>query len=153
MATRKKLKRLWVSVVLSILMAGAVGGVYRMSRVQAAVNPPTARARKGEFAVLVRCRGQLTVKRSVQLIAPINVPDLKIVWLAAPGGKVKAGEPVIRFDPSSAKQQLDEKDAVLRQAQATVEQAVAQAKITAEQDKLDLANARYQVDRARLEAS
>ena len=153
MATRKKLKRLWVSVVLSIVVAGAVGGVYRMSRVQAAVNPPTARARKGEFAVLVRCRGQLTVKRSVQLLAPINVPDLKIVWLAAPGGKVKAGEPVIRFDPSSAKQQLDEKDAMLRQAQATVEQAVAQAKITAEQDKLDLATARYQVDRARLEAS
>jgi HlyD family secretion protein len=153
MAARKRSKRLWTGVVLLIVVAGAVGGVYRMSRVQAAVNPPTARARKGEFAVLVRCRGQLTVKRSVQLIAPINVPDLKIVWLAPPGGQVKAGEPVIRFDPSSAKQQLDEKDAVLRQAQATVEQAVAQAKITAEQDKLDLANARYQVERARLEAS
>jgi multidrug efflux pump subunit AcrA (membrane-fusion protein) len=48
---------------------------------------------------------------------------------------------------------LDEKSAALRQAQATVEQAVAQARITAEQDKLDLANARYQVERAKLEAS
>jgi multidrug efflux pump subunit AcrA (membrane-fusion protein) len=153
MATRKRSKRLWTGLVLLLVVAGAVGGVYRLRRVQAAVNPPTAKARRGEFAVLVRCRGQLTVKRSVQLIAPINVPDLKIVWLAPPGSPVKAGEPVIRFDPSSAKQQLDEKEAVLRQAQATVEQAVAQAKITAEQDKLDLANARYQVERARLEAS
>jgi HlyD family secretion protein len=41
----------------------------------------------------------------------------------------------------------------LRQAQATVDQAVAQARITAEQDKLDLANAHYQVERAKLEAS
>jgi len=81
------------------------------------------------------------------------VPDLKIVWLAPAGGQVKAGEPVIRFDPSSARQQLDEKNATLRQAQSTVDQAVAQARITAEQDKLDLANARYQVERARLEAS
>jgi multidrug efflux pump subunit AcrA (membrane-fusion protein) len=89
----------------------------------------------------------------VQLTAPNNVPDLKIVWLAPPGGQVKAGDPVIRFDPSSARQQLDEKNAVLRQAQSTVDQAVAQARITAEQDKLDLANARYQVERAKLEAS
>ncbi len=41
----------------------------------------------------------------------------------------------------------------LRQAQATLDQATAQARITAEQDKLDLAAARYDVERARLEAS
>src|ERR1700692_231139 len=111
MATRRRSKRIWTSLVVLIVVAVAAGGVYRMGRVQAAVNPPTAKARKGEFAVLVRCRGQLTVKRSVQLIAPMNVPDLKIVWLAPPGGAVKAGDLVIRFDPSSAKQQLDEKDA------------------------------------------
>ena len=60
---------------------------------------------------------------------------------------------MIRFDPSSARQQLQEKEAGLRQAQATLDQAVAQARITGEQDKLDLAAARYEVERARLEAS
>ncbi len=154
MATRRRSIRLWVGVLVSLVVAiAAGGGLYRMRKVQAAVDPPTARVRKGEFAVIVRCRGELSVKRSVQLTAPVNVPDLKIVWLAPPGGEVKAGGVVIRFDPSSAKQQLEEKTAVLRQAQATVDQAVAQARITAEQDKLDLANARYQVERARLEAS
>jgi multidrug efflux pump subunit AcrA (membrane-fusion protein) len=152
MASRRRPKRIWLGVAtVAIIAAG--GGLYRLRHVQAAVNPPTARARKGEFAVIVRCRGELSVKRSVQLVAPMNVPDLKIVWLAPPGGAVKAGDPVIRFDPSSAKQQLDEKTAGLRQAQATLEQAVAQARITSEQDKLDLANARYQVERAKLEAS
>ena len=154
MAARRRSRRRWLGIsILIALAAGAGAGLYRMRQVQAAVNPPTAHARKGEFAVIVRCRGDLTVQHSVQLTAPVNVPDLKIVWLAPPGGHVKAGDPVIRFDPSSAKQQLEEKTAVLRQAAATVDQAVAQARITAEQDKLDLANARYQVERAKLEAS
>jgi multidrug resistance efflux pump len=60
---------------------------------------------------------------------------------------------VIRFDPSSANQQLKEKEAALRQAQATLDQEVAQARITGEQDKLDLATSRYTVEKARLEAS
>jgi HlyD family secretion protein len=150
---RRRSKRILVGLGLTAAVVAGAGGLYRLSKVQAAVNPPTARARKGEFAVIVVCRGELSVKRSVQLVAPVNVPDLKIVWLAAAGGHIKAGNPVVRFDPSSARQQLDEKNAALAQAQATVDQAVAQARITAEQDKLDLANARYQVERARLEAS
>jgi len=153
MAARRRSKRILVALVTIAIIGAIAGGLWRMRKVQAAVNPPTARARKGEFAVIVVCRGELSVRRSVQMVAPINVPDLKIVWLAPPGGAIKSGQPVVRFDPSSAKQQLDEKNAALRQAQATVDQAVAQARITAEQDKLDLANARYQVERARLEAS
>jgi HlyD family secretion protein len=124
-----------------------------MWRVQAAENLPSAPAHKGEFLVLVRVRGEITAQRSVQLAAPLNVPDLRIVWLATPGSVVKAGEPVIRFDPSSARQQQDEKKAALQQAQSGLEQALAQARITAEQDKRDLAAASYQVERARLEAS
>src|SRR5205823_412504 len=104
-------------------------------RAQAATNLAVAPVRKGDFLVIVRCRGELKARRSVQLTAPVNVPDLQIVWLATPGDPVKTGEPVIRFDPSSARQQLQEKEAGLNQAQATLDQALAQAKITAEQDK------------------
>ena len=154
MRARRKSKRVlvvWLLVVLLVAAAGA--GIYRLRRVQADVNPPTAKARRGEFAVIVRCRGELSVSRSAPLNAPVDVPDLKIVWLTPPGSPVKTGQPVIRFDPSSANQQLKEKTTALNQAQATIDQAVAQARITAEQDKLDLANARYQVERAKLEAS
>ena len=112
-----------------------------------------APARKGDFSVIVRCRGELKARRSKQLNAPVNVPDLRIVWAAPPSSPVKAGDVVIRFDPSSAKQQLQEKEAALRQAQATLDQEVAQARITAEQDKLDLATSTYQAEKARLEAS
>jgi len=145
--------RLWRIGAVSALVALVAAGAWQMRRLQAATRLPVAPARKGDFLVIVRCRGELKARRSVQLTAPVNVPDLQIVWLAPPGNPVTAGQPVIRFDPSSARQQLQEKEAGLRQAQATLDQAVAQARITAEQDKLDLAAARYDVERARLEAS
>ncbi len=66
---------------------------------------------------------------------------------------MKAGDAAIRFDPSSAKQQLDEKQAALKQAQAALDQAVAQSGVDLEQDKLEMATAIYDVEKARLEVS
>ena len=145
--------RLWRFALTLVVMAALATGVWRARRAQASTSLAVAPVRRGDFLVMVRCRGELKARRSVQLTAPVNVPDLQIVWLAPAGDPVKAGQPVIRFDPSSARQQLQEKQAGLNQAQATLDQALSQARITAEQDKLDLASARYDVERARLEAS
>ena len=142
--------------VLALLVVAASAtslGVYRARSTRGAGKLPTAPVRGGEFLVVVRCRGELKARRSVQVSAPTNVPELRIVWLAPAGSQVKEGEVVVRFDPSSAKRQFQEKEAELKQAQATVEQATAQARITAEEDRRDLAMARYQVERARLEVS
>ena len=144
----------WISLGVVFLVAGLASvETYRLRKVDASTTLPMAPARKGEFAVIVRCRGELKARHSVQLTAPVNVPDLRIVWAAPPASAVKAGDAVIRFDPSSAKQQLQEKEAALRQAQATLDQELAQARITGEQDKLDLSTSSYQVEKARLEAS
>ena len=69
--------------------------------------------RKGDFFVTVQCRGELRARttRMCQIVAPVNVPDLRIVWMATRSKRVKEGDPVVRFDPSSAKQQLQEKEA------------------------------------------
>jgi HlyD family secretion protein len=140
--------------LLLISLAGLLFfGVRHLRRVEAAGNLPTAPARRGEFRVIVRCRGELKARRSVQITAPVNVPELRIVWLAPVGSSVEAKEPVIRFDPSSAKQQLDQKEAELKQAQAALDQAVAQAHVALEQNKLDLAAAQHQLERATLEVS
>ncbi len=148
-----KRSKLWRFPLALIVIAALATGVWRARRAQASTSLAVAPVRRGDFLVMVRCRGELKARRSVQLTAPVNVPDLQIVWLATAGDPVKAGQPVIRFDPSSARQQLQEKQAGLNQAQATLDQALSQARITAEQDKLDLASARYDVERARLEAS
>jgi hypothetical protein len=143
----------WASVLLvSILAAGGVAW-FKMRKVQAATELPSAKARKGEFLVIVRCRGDLSAARSAQIAAPLRVPDLQIVWVAPTGSAVAAGETVLRFDPSSAKQAIREHTASLRQAQANLDQQLALARITSEQDRLDLAKAEYDLERARLEAS
>ena len=126
---------------------------FKMRSVQAAAELPSAKSKKGEFLVIVRCRGELGASRSVQITAPLRVSDLQIVWLAAAGSPIGEGKPVIRFDPSTAKQAANTRTASLRQAQANLDQAVAQSHITAEQDKLDLAKAKYDLEKAKLDAS
>jgi len=146
--------RSWITFVVTMLvLAGAAAGIYRLRQVEAAGTLPTAAAQQGEFSVIVRCRGELKAQRSVQITAPVNVPSLRIVWEAPPGGAVKAGDLVVRFDPSSAQQQLEENEAALKQAQATLDQAVADARITAEQDLRDLSQAKYDTEKAKMEAS
>ncbi len=153
-SSRKHRAKGWISLSVVCLVAGLAGvGTYRMRQVSAATTLPMAPARKGDFAVIVRSRGELKARLSRHVVAPVNVPDLRIVWQAPAGTHVNAGDPVIRFDTSAATQQLKEKEAALRQAQATLEQATAQARTTAEQDKLDLATSRYDAEKARLEAS
>ena len=146
--------RFWIGIAITlIVVAAAAAGVYRLRQVQAAGTLPTAAARQGDFSVIVRCRGELKARHSVQITAPVNVPSLRIVWQAPPGGAVKEGDPVVRFDPSSTQQQLQEKEAALKQAQATLDQAVADARITAEQDQRDLSTSKYDVEKAKMEAS
>lgn len=138
--------------VLAVSAAAAVTAL-RLREVRAATSLPTAQVRQGEFLVITRCRGELSARRSVSITAPTNVPDLRIVWLAPQNSLVKAGDVVIRFDQSGAKQQLQEKEAARKQAQATLDQAVAEARITAEADRLALSAAHYEVEKAKLEVS
>src|ERR1039458_404705 len=47
-----------------------------------------------------------------------------------PGEGVKQADTIVKFDSSSAHETLMQKEAALRQAQATLDQALAQSKIT-----------------------
>jgi multidrug efflux pump subunit AcrA (membrane-fusion protein) len=139
--------------ILIVVVAGSVFAVREFRRTKTTADLPTAAARRGEFLVLTRSRGSLTARRSQQIAAPLDVPDLQIIWQAPAGSAIKTDDPVIRFDPSRAQQDLKEKEAALAQAQSALDQAVAQARITEDQDNLDLSTAKYSTEKARLEAS
>ena len=136
----------------SVLAAFAFG-ILRARQGRATADIPTAQARRGEFLVMVHCRGSLVATESVQLSAPVDVQDLQIVSLALSGSEVKAGQVVISFDPSKSQQEMREKKVALDQAQASLDQAMADAHIISDQDKLDLASSQFDRDKARLEAS
>ena len=111
--------RFWALLLLFLaLVGGASYGIYRYRESQPAAILPSAPARQGDFLVLIRCRGELKAERSVQIAAP-NVPNLRIAWMTPPGASVKEGESIVKFDSSSAQQTLMQKEAALRQAQAT----------------------------------
>ena len=121
MSARTRRMRFWgILFFVLLILGGASAGVYRLRQAQASVTFPVAAARQGDFLVIVRCRGDLKANRSVQVYAPI-VPNLRIAWLAPAGATAKQGEPIIRFDSSSAEQQLQQKEAALQQAQATLD--------------------------------
>jgi len=141
-----------ITLAVLLVIGGGATGIYRLRQVQASETFPVAQAKKGEFLVIIRSRGELRALRSVMIYAPI-VPQLRIAWLAPAGEMIHQGETLVKFDSSASEQQLQQKEAVLRQAQAALEQAIAQSRINAEQDKSDLEDARYTVEKAKLEVS
>jgi HlyD family secretion protein len=149
MADRRWVRSLAGGIGVMALVGAAWAGANRFRQAQAVVELPVAAARKGEFVAIIRCRGDVKAARSVPLYAPV-VPNLTIAWMAPEGDEVQEGKPVIRFDSSSAQQQLIQKEAALKQAQATLDQAIGQAKTTAEHDQSDLEDAKYTVEKARL---
>src|SRR5258708_14318662 len=110
----KRVRRWMTAVVILIGLPAAGFWLYRARQVLAKADLPVTTARKGDFQVMVRCRGELISTHSAQIVAPQNVPGLQIVWQAPPNSPVKAGEPVLRFDSSAARQQLREKEASLK---------------------------------------
>jgi HlyD family secretion protein len=153
MSVRARRIRFWAVLLLTLVaIGGASAGVYRIRQNQTSVELPMAPVRKGDFSVIVRCRGEIKASRSVSIYAP-TVPNLRIAWMVPSGDRVNTGDAVIRFDSSSAQQELLQKEAALKQSEATLDQQVAQAEITAQQDTSNLADAKFTVERARLEVS
>jgi len=152
MSTSRVIRRWLTRIFLLVLLAGAGFGIYRFRGSQAGPVFPTAAVRKGEFLVLVRCRGALRANKSAGIYTPV-VPNLRIGWLAVAGEEVKEGDVIVKFDSSTAQQQVMQKEAQLRQAEATLDQATAQSKMTAQQDQTDLADARFAVERAQVQAN
>jgi multidrug efflux pump subunit AcrA (membrane-fusion protein) len=150
---RRKRTGRWLALLLVLLAAGAVAaGVYRLRGVQTSEQVPVTQVKQGEFLVVVRCRGELQAHHSTQFYTPM-VPNLRIAWLARGGDPIKQGDPVVRFDSSQAQQQMAQKEAALRAADASLEQFLAQSRINVEQDKSDLSDAQYAVETAKLDVT
>ena len=139
---------IWLAGLGALSAAGWVG-VQKYRGTQGAGELPVAQAREGEFLAIIRCRGELRAGRSAQIYAPV-VPNLRIAWMVGSGEVVEKGAPVIRFDSSTVEQQLVQKQAQLQQAQASLDQEIAQVRIDADKDQSDLTDARFNVEKSRL---
>ncbi len=144
---RKKLQQLWVRrkimLIGALLLAGSgvLLGAVRLTRHAPTV--PTFAVKRGEFLDSLQFRGEVKALKSITLSAPAEAGDLQIIKLAPEGAAVKAGDVVVEFDKTKTEQELAQYRSALRSAEATIEQARAQARLTEEEDKTAVLKARF----------
>ncbi len=149
---RRSLKQRLVIWTLAAAVFG--GGGYAAYRYAGTteVDVAVAKARRADFIISVRNRGEIRSTRSMTLAAP-QVPDLRITRLAEAGKPVKKGEVVIEFDAEQQRQNYIERDTSVRTADSEIVETKATHTIANEMDGMNLMTAQYNVERAKLEAS
>ncbi len=152
-----RIKRLWIQrkvmvvVVLLLVGVGGVLGAVRYSNRSPAV--PTFDVRRGEFIDSVQFRGEVKAMKSATISAPADAGDLQILTIVADGTQVKQGDLLVEFDRTKNEQDLAQFRSTLKSAQAEIEQARAQARLTDEEDQTAVMKARFDVESAKLDAS
>ncbi|HWB87093.1 MAG TPA: efflux RND transporter periplasmic adaptor subunit [Bryobacteraceae bacterium] len=136
---------------LSLLLAGAIVAAYHFTGTTE-VDVPVARARRGDFVISVRTRGEIKSVHSVILSAP-QVPNLRIVHLAAAGESVKKGDVVVAFDTAQEEQDVIERTTNVRAADSDIVQTKATHKMDDQADAMSQMSSEYDVERAKLDAS
>jgi len=151
---RKPLPRRKKLLVWSILLLAAAGGGYAVWRrgSTTVVEVPVAAVRRGEFVLSVRTRGEIRSVRSIILNAP-QVPEPRIVRLAESGKPIKKGDVVVEFDTAAQEQYYLERATSVRTADSQIVQTQASHRIVNEMDGMNLMQAEYNLERAKLEAS
>ena len=141
--------KLLAALVVVAALAGAlwIGAVPFLVVEESSL--PMATVDEGEFVAVIRTRGQIQAGRSVPIYAPV-AQDLRIAWMAPTGEIVEEGQPMIRFDSSSAERDLIQRRAALERAEASLAQAAAEALISAGHDERELVDARLNVEIAEL---
>ncbi len=86
-------------------------------------NARTARAERRDLVLTVGLKGELAAL-DAEAIGPVKLPevwDYRIAFLAPEGALVKKGQPVLGFDTTSLKQQLEEKKTEAESAAKEIE--------------------------------
>ncbi|MFZ0212572.1 MAG: efflux RND transporter periplasmic adaptor subunit [Candidatus Acidiferrales bacterium] len=137
--------------IAAILVCLFAIGAFRFER--SAPKIPTAGVTRGEFVDYVQFRGATKARASATIAAPFEAGNLQIIKLAANGAQVKKGDVVVQFDTTTLVQTLAQDKSSLKSAEAEIEQSRAKARLTEEQDLTNVMKARYDVQRAKLDAS
>jgi multidrug efflux pump subunit AcrA (membrane-fusion protein) len=142
-------RRRAVAIGAAIVVVGAA--VYGTAARRPGASGPTAVVTRSEFVDVVELRGEIRPLKSVVLGAPMQAGELQVVRLARGGTQVQRGDLLVEFDSTSFRRSQLDRTAELRQAEAEIEQARAQARITQEASATNLLKARFDVDKAKLD--
>ncbi|PYP86419.1 MAG: hypothetical protein DMG65_18915 [Candidatus Angelobacter sp. Gp1-AA117] len=139
-----------VTLGVLVILLVAAGWTFRRG---SAPDIPTAEVKRGEFVDFIQVHGEIKALHSIQLIAPSIPGDLQIVKLVPTGTVVKKGDIVAQFDASNLQRTLEQRQSELKSAEADIERVRADSRLLKEQQATDLLQARYDVDRAKLDTN
>jgi HlyD family secretion protein len=137
---------------LTLLVCG--GGMYAAYRYAGTteVEVAVARARRADFVISVRSRGDIKSSHSSILVAP-RMPGLRIVHLAENGRMVKKGDVVVAFDGVQQEQNVISRTSTVRTAEGDIVQTKATQVMDDEADAMNKMAAEYSLESAKLDAS
>jgi HlyD family secretion protein len=136
----------------AVVVAGVlVFGGLRMASPAAKLS--TAEVKRKEFVDYLEVKGEVKALHSAIIAAPYGAGDLQIMKLATNGAKVKKGDVLVEFDNTTVKQKLAQDQSALKSAEAEIHQSRAAARLKEEQDLTDVMTARFDAQKARLDAS
>ncbi len=145
----------WQKAIASAALVLAAGGLsfgaFRLASSSAKV--PTAEVKRKEFVDYLEIKGEVKALRSVIVAAPYGAGDLQIINLVANAAKVKKGDVLVQFDATTMKQKLAQDQSAVKSAEAEIQQSQAAARLKEEQDMTDVMTAKFDAEKARMDAS
>jgi HlyD family secretion protein len=150
------MSRLWTEpkprmILIAVLASTALLGGVRYSNRSPSI--PTIVVKRGDFIDSVQFRGEVKALKSVSIVSPAEAGDFQIVKIAADGTPVQRGDVIVEFDRTKTEQDVAQYKSTLKSAQAEIDQARAQARLTEEDDLTAVMKAHYDVETAKLDAS
>jgi HlyD family secretion protein len=139
----------WTIVLM--LFAGGGYAAYRYTGTTE-VEVAVARARRADFVISVRTRGDIKSARSTILKAP-QVPGLRITHLAPNGRPVAKGDVVVEFDGAQQEQTVLIRGTNVQSVDGDIVQMKATQKMDDEADAMTKMTSEYTLERAKLDAS
>jgi HlyD family secretion protein len=140
-----------MAVVAVVAVGAAAVAVPRLPARRATV--PTSRVTKGPLKLTVHATGDLRAGRTVTLVTPPVGGMLRIVTLVQTGMTVKAGIPVVEFDPADQQYVLEQSKSELDEAEQGIVKIKADAAVQAAQDEVALLTAKFDVRRGELDSA
>lgn len=117
----RKLARGWLALPAAGLVLALGAFLPLTGPFGATGDVPVVTVEKQPFVRRVPAQGNLQAVRATPVSVPMGAPGpFRIGWLAPDGTRVKAGEVVIRFDPSAIEKQLTDADDDLRQTRLKI---------------------------------
>ncbi|MHC4597731.1 MAG: efflux RND transporter periplasmic adaptor subunit [Planctomycetota bacterium] len=110
----------------------------------------TAKVTRGEIEVVIRSKGALQAKEFTRIHSEIEM-EAKITFLAEEGEMVKAGDVLVKLDPTDLEKRIDDRKTALDQALVQLDAAVSEVQIQETDNKNKLDRSRLTLKQAQQE--